>query len=320
MSNLSKKILAWSVFAFFFTFPVTGFESLIVETGDGKSASRAFTLELAKNWEGKYLDSAQQITPENSGDFAKRFDNLNKGYSRFVIAPIYFLTPEELKNSQVKLVSTLWEVYVAPISDHPADSIVKKNKFKYWMSSPNSLVMQYLMNGIPPQPFGTEENYSEEVIVDENGMIVETAPSQSSAVMDQLIAVAPQQSHLVPSVYSDFVLFYDMVGSVKNLFKSHDIQLNLLSLGEKTISSFLKNSAWLRSITINVPGQSSIKTVGFQMGLFCKADEDSKTVKNILDILKKPLISSYIMKYTTPKQTSRLSDNILHSESIRFFK
>lgn len=176
------------------------------------------------------------------------------------------------------------------------------------------------MKDVDAQPFGSDDYNSGNILVDENGFIVESATKEEASGTDQLILVESQQLHLVPGVYSNFVMFYDMAGSVSDLFKAHDLQLNVLGMSERVIKEFMEKVSWLRTQTINVPGQKSVKTVGFQMGLFCKAEENSEQVQMLLDVLSKPLIKSYMMQQVQIRQTSRVSDTILHSESIRFFR
>lgn len=347
MSSLSKKVLISGLITFFFTFTAFGFENIVVETGGEHSASRAFTLELGKNWNAKYSDSSFMLKPDHKGDFSTRFESLNKGFSRWVIAPVSYLTPEEMEASQVKLVSVLWEFYIAPLSDRASIELVEKNKFQYWLGRMDSLLIRRLMKGVKTVPFGSSESdvtesseiETGEVVVDENGMIVEPLPAVEgeadkrpvndeasemtpleAKTMDQLIQVEPEQMPLVPGLYSDFVLFYDMVGSVRNLYEDQEPPLNVLSLGEGITQTFIETVPWLSPMKINVPGQSAVHTVGGQMGIFCKADEDPEMVKQILDLLKQPLISSYIMKKVQSRETSKIADAILHAESIRYFK
>lgn len=135
MSVLSKKVLIGILLILFSTYSVFGFESLIVETGGQNSASYQFIEELGKNWTAKYMDSKLLISAENGGNFSNRFESLKNGYARFTIAPIHYLKPEVLGKNKIKLVTALWNTYIAPLSDRGTDVSVEKKSFQYWMGA-----------------------------------------------------------------------------------------------------------------------------------------------------------------------------------------
>jgi len=105
---------------------------MTVETGDQKSASWQFIKEISRLWQIHNPDEDAVFVPRFEPDLINRFMRLKNGHSKMVIAPMNSVSDDLLANEEIKIVTVLWKVYLAPLILIRGSETVTAESPDYW--------------------------------------------------------------------------------------------------------------------------------------------------------------------------------------------
>ena len=116
-------------------------ENIAFGTGNPSSASWLFVDELSMDWQNVNLGNNTTLTTRYFESDAEKFKALQFRRLRFVIAPLNSISIKELKQRHLRIVSTLWNVYLAPMVITGTDSLRALNDYHNWYVPKGSRIM-----------------------------------------------------------------------------------------------------------------------------------------------------------------------------------
>jgi len=335
-----------------------GKDMMIVETGNHHSASWQFTNELSELWQKTYPEMNLGMMPSHTGSVEKRFDNLLKKKSRFVIAPLTSAAQQITLNRPIKLVTLLWSVYLVPIDIGGKNEPIDLNNYRYWYIPGQSVIIAELMHALNKSFLADtiRAEYNErtaalrtsetslfqgernalDIREESSGPLTEALsakPDKRSLIFQksariaglknfntEILRVENRSIREIFSQYHEGILFYEMTGSIDNLE---------LALGNKLVTTHFDQNIqdflvsihpWIQPVYKSRAGQ---KTLEFNMALFANANENSNFIVNILKLLSDPPKSyfppSFIFGNLSIQRTKEISPIFIHAGSLKYF-
>lgn len=338
--------------------PALGKSIMQIETGNHQSASWQFTIELSELWRKSFPELDTSIVPAYTAHIEERFENLQNKNSRFVIAPLTMSANQTMLNLPIKLATVLWEVYVVPINIGNKKEPIGLNNYSNWYVTDKSIIIPELIRALNKSyfaetiraeyesriPFKNQpESQSETEAGNDrqfnNGepqpllQLSETDPEGNGETFQQSAriigledfdtAVLQVENRLVPEVVSEYrngILFYEMMGSIRNLENLFENKLTTSALNQKIQDFIVSVHPWIQPV---YKSRSRLKTLGFSMALFVHADEDPEFVEDIIKLLAKPQKSyfptSFIFSNLSIQKTKEISPIYMHAGSLKYF-
>ena len=144
---IRKSIIIFLIFFIeSFTIVAVAVDVMDVDTGDSRSASWAFTVELSRLWKQQYPDSDSVFAPHYVEHLNDRFINLEKQTCKFVIAPVKLISELPSNDLNIKIAAVLWEVYLIPIDIGKRDITVALNSHGYWFVPESAFIIPSFVN------------------------------------------------------------------------------------------------------------------------------------------------------------------------------
>ncbi|MBT4290352.1 MAG: hypothetical protein HOD92_23755 [Deltaproteobacteria bacterium] len=342
MPKLIKKILVISIFYTLVILPdfCIAVENIAFGTGNPSSASWLFVDELSMDWQNVNLGNNTTLTTRYFESDAEKFKALQFRRLRFVIAPLNSISIKELKQRHLRIVSTLWNVYLAPMVITGTDSLRALNDYHNWYVPKGSRIMplafadEIIETSEPDQENnetdieqGEEDydysNFSEPTTIEElieQSQQFKTRPFDSPRIQ-WLDTALLEDSYFLNE--SD-LLFFEMTGSVDQLIASLDYQVDIRALEPDFLNQLQEKIFWLEPFTLNIKNAQKIKTVGITMTLFTHEAESQEVVQQLLNLLMFPkklyFPSGYIYKNVKTFNTKNIPMDALHDVSVIRFK
>ncbi|PCI29895.1 MAG: hypothetical protein COB67_03010 [SAR324 cluster bacterium] len=240
-----------------FLSPVVRAESVMeIDTGNATSASWRFTQELSQLWQQKYPEKESVFIPNYIADLEQRFLRLEQGLSKFVIAPITSWTEQQAEDRPIRVLTPLWNVYLAAITGgEKIEQVSTKDQNTWYASENSSMISQYLER-------------------------------KKERLSNTTILLRTEELGDFARNLGDEVLFYEMSGPIKNLKKTWGAEFRLLSLHPDLQTEFQRAAPWLRYRVVKASAKKGVHTVGFTMGLFMNKMEDPKLAEEVQQLLK----------------------------------
>jgi len=345
MPNLTKKILVISVLYIFTILPGYCFavENIAFGTGNPSSASWLFVDELSLDWQNINLGVNTTLTPRYLKSDDEKFKALQFRRLRFVIAPLNSISKKELRQRHLRIVSTLWNVYLAPMVITGTDSLKALNDYHHWYVPKGSRIM--------PLAFSDEIIETSEAVLENKEIDIEPGEEDydyydysdfsEPTTIEELIVQSQQletRSFDSPQIQLldmtsledlDFLndndlLFFEMTGSVDHLIAALDYQVDIRALEPDFLNQLQEKIFWLEPFTLNIKNAQKIKTLGITMALFTHEAESREVVQKLLNLLMFPeklyFPAGYIFKNVKTYNTKNLPMDVLHDVSVIRFK
>lgn len=333
-------------------------ESIEFGTGDKTSASWQFVNELALDWQNVNYDENSLLSPRYYNSDEKKFNALEYRQLRFVIAPMNALTIKELKQKHLKVVSTLWNVYLAPMVTNDSDLFKGIDSFENWYIPKGSRIIPsvyfdkikeyHVQNSVQKIDAESDEAADEQIFdQDKEDNDAETSDLKSNEGFSEPLTIeellAQSQPHEIKPTAAlqiqlfdaellketDFLtrndlLFFEMTGSVSNLKATLGSNVVIRRLNQDFFTKLQNKLFWLEPFKLNINKSEKMNTVGMTMVLYTHEAESQVVVRKLLKLLISPkklfFPPGYIFKNIRTSNTKKLPRHILHDASLIQFK
>lgn len=331
-----KKVLVISILYTFIIIPSYCFavEGISFGTGDQSSASWLFVEELSLDWQNINLGENTRLIPRYFKSDAAKFNALKDRRVQYVIAPLNAISREDLKRGHLRIVSTLWNVYLVPLILRDSDPFKELEYYDNWYSMKGSRIIplayageitEFIEHHSEDLEIDTEmgkEEFSEPMTIDEmfaEPQVIETHPDDSLKI--QLLDAAFLKD---PNFLKENdLLFFEMTGSIDNLITTLNYTVEIRTVEQSFLDQLLEKIFWLEPFILNVKNSPKVKTVGMTMALFTHEAESKIAVEQMLNLLMFPkklyFPAGYIFKNVKTYNTKSLPRDILHDASITRF-
>jgi hypothetical protein len=339
MPNLVKKVLVISILYVSVIIPNYCFavEGIAFGTGDQSSASWLFVNELSLDWQNINLGENTKLIPRYFKTDDEKFNALEYRQVRYVVAPLNSISTKDLKKKHLRIVSTLWNVYLVPLIFRDSDAFKELDYYNNWFAIKGSRIIPF---AYADKITVFKEQYSEDLEVNINTDQSEAEFSEP-IIFEEWIAqseqpeIQPDNSLKIQLLDPAFLidpnfleendlLFFEMTGSLDNLITTLNYTVEIRTLEQNFLDQLLEKIFWLEPFILNVKNSPKVKTVGMTMALFTHEAESNIAVRQILDLLMTPkkiyFPAGYIFKNIKTYNSQKIPADILHDASLSRFK
>ena len=322
---------------------------LDVKTGGEQSASWAYTEELTKIWNSRFQDDPIIFSPNESENWEDRLNSLIKGYSRFMIAPLKDESSDFFQEQKLRIVSTLWRVYLVPISLVYQDLGIGEGTHKPWNVPENSVIIPTffkLKNQLQPeevqpqdQPQSSETESQDQPQSSEILPQVQPQSSETHLINQSLQELLQQKYQPKPDEYRIIkrdelspidvemmqgVLFVEIAGPIEKLMEKISENFSVFGLNNNFRTKLLTELPWLDETYFTYKNNKRRDTVRYTMALYTMKNEDSEFIEKLAELIASPPNTSfpypYLIEHRSTSETKELSPALLHEGTRNYYK
>ena len=316
-----------------------------IGVGHENSASWHFTNQLTTAWKTAYKAEHTRFVPRYTDSVDHRFELLRTRRIRFAIGPLKMLNTEMSKTSYIKVVSVLWEVFLAAVVSFEPQEEITVDTYTRWYIPEDSVIipMAFPHNRTSYRKLSTESPWSEfmeEEHSEENGFVQSISSKELAAeyqdtqnddpvpefpapATPEIVSVNREMLVKSPSLFYSDVLFYETIGSIEGLLSVFGNHLTIQSLHPQLIELLQKRIHWLSSTTYRPGNGENIRTVGMKMALFTHNAEDPDLVMQIIKLLNRNpyrfFPKSDLFNAIHSPSTRLVPRNLLHDAAILYY-
>jgi len=317
-----------------------------LKTGGQNSASWKYAEDLSTLWNIRFQDEPIRFTPNPSDQWEDRLHSLRSGHSRFMIAPLQDESSDFFLDNRVQIVSTLWRVFLVPISTKKQTLEILEESQQIWLVPENSVIIPSFISSkkqlhskdesppLQPQEDPIQIDQYRNIKRDEFIQYLKVAAKENEEkdesikeeekVEKEESIKEDEKEATSKGELDESVFFVEMVGPTEKLMKKINPELFVYGLQKKFQQKLITALPWLSDTYFTYKNKKRRNTVRYTMALYTLKDEESEFIEKLAELIASPPITSfphpYLVRHRNTSMTKEIPPQLLHEGTRNYYK